>query len=75
MSEFSSVIFLNRNMNKMKRLRKSNHKVEVNNGLITRFVPLVQQLAFDSHTEDALVVKRLEQKKALLHKRKFSEIS
>ena len=41
-SEYSSTIFLNRNLTKMKRIRKADHKIEQQNGLITRFVPMVQ---------------------------------
>jgi len=57
-SEYSSTIFLNRNLVKMKRLRKSNHKIETLNGLIARIVPLAKQLTFETQTEDTLVVTR-----------------
>ena len=53
-------VFLGRNLRKMKQIRKSvfNERVQQNNGMVTRMIPLSQQLYFEVDTSDVMVYKR-----------------
>ena len=60
-------IFLHRNLQKMQACRKSQ-KVRKSQGLVTYVIPLLQQLQFQSQTEDTIVISR---KTSVLGKRKI----
>ena len=60
-------IFLRRNLQKMQGCRKSQ-KVRKSHGLVTYVIPLLQQLQYQSQTEDTLLISR---KTSLLGKRKI----
>jgi len=66
-SEFSANIFLNRNLEKMRKHRNPN-KIQRKNGLITHLVPLMQQITYEQDTEDTMHLPR----QSLLGKRRFS---
>lgn len=53
-------VFLNRNLRRMKQIRKTVHNecVQRSNGMMARMVPLSQQLYFEVNTEDFMHYKR-----------------
>lgn len=59
-------VFLNRNLRRMKQIRKTafNECVHQSNGMIARMIPLSQQLHFEVDTEDFMFYRRSAKVKA-----------